>query len=477
MGVGSYLSKISLRSPFTTKSTDSITLSDSAAQLLTLPSTSYISAGTPSWRNLSELTYLLKCYKENPVVQTIIDVKAKAWSNMKFSVKDIKSGEIIPLEDYDKDQGKLRDLIDQPNPLQSTSEWLMQSKVNLEVFGNMYKYASVPDGWENNFTYEDINAINNLPPYCVAPILTGKWLEATTKDEIIKEYKFSDINGEQRLFPTNQIFHANTVNITFDKNFTEGVSHLIALQKSISNIDVAFESLNVLLRERGALGMITSDKKDEALGSLPLNNDELELVQNQFKEHYGLRDGQWSQIISPMPLKYTKMGMNVKELGILEGIAVDVQSICHKYGVPESLVPYYIKKGGLAQENNNPEKRLYDSTIIPESSHYLKNLNNFLKTKEHGIQLLGSFDHLKVLQTNQKEEADTNKINEETSRNIFKMGGLTYGEYLSDTGRILDDSALSNLRIWDLDEKQLQAIGITTNTGNNGENNGESKTD
>lgn len=463
MGIGDLFSgTFKVPNPFYRKSV-------SSSQVNTLPTgSSFITTGKPSWRNLSELFYLLNCFKQNPVIQTVILTKAKAWGNMRFSVEDLKSGDIIPIEKYDKDKGKLRDLVDQPNPMQSTSEWLMQSKVYQEVFGNSYGYASVPNSFDNIFTYQDINAINNLPAYRVAPVLTGMWLEATRKDEIIKKYEFYNLNNKTEFFNTNRILHTNDVNITFDKNFTKGESRLNSLQKPISNIDAALESLNVLLVKRGALGILTSDKKDEAVGNIPLSNTELEGIQNEFKK-YGLMDDQWTQLISPMPLKYQRMAMNSKELGILDGMANDARFVCNAFGVPEGLIPYYTKKGGLATENDALEKRLYNSTIIPESTHWMKNLNNFLKTRNHGIQLLGTFDHLKVLQTNQKEEAETNKINSETAESQFMSGLITMGERATACGTVLSDKKYEELRIWDLQPEELSAIGINQNTQGNGE--------
>ena len=185
---------------------------------------SYLLSGVASWRNLSELAYLLKAYCENPIVQAVINIKAEAFSNIKFSVKNLANNEILPLEEYEADKGKLSSLLGQPNPLQGTFEWLRQYKVNHEVFGNGYAYASIPIGYENNFTYRDINVINNLPPYFMNPILTGNWLDATTKDEIIKYYELRGLNGNVRRLETNTVFQTNGINIKLDANFTQGVS-------------------------------------------------------------------------------------------------------------------------------------------------------------------------------------------------------------------------------------------------------------
>lgn len=430
--------------------------------LPTLSST-YISNDRPVWKNFTQLSFLLDCYCENPIVQATVNIKAKAFSNMRFFVKDLRTGDTMPLDEYDNDGGALKKLLDRPNPLQSTFEWLRQLKVNFEVFGNSYNYASVPVGWETRFGYEDITVINNLPSYGIAPVLTGRWLEAETKEEVIKEYQLSDFNGKKKILPTQTVFHCNNENIKFNQHFTEGVSDLIALQKPISNIEYAYESRNVLIRKRGAIGAWTSEKKDEAMGNVPLNESEIKDVQEAFGK-YGLLENQYQQIISPQPLKWQKTAMSVKDLMLFEEIEADAIAIANAKGVPELLLKYYIK-GGTFNNLDASEKRLYDSTIIPETNDFMVGLNHFLKTKEREIELIGSFDHLNILQVNKKDEAETNKVKQETALAAFQIGATTYNDYLTAIGMPIDPT-IGDMRIWDLDEKQLAAIKRNSKTAN-----------
>ena len=421
-----------------------------------ITNSNFIARGIPVWRNLTQLTYLLKCYRENPIVQAVINIKAEALSNVLISVKDLKTGDIIPLDDYEKDKGKLRDLLSQPNPLETTTEWLRNLKVNYEVFGNSYVYASVPVGFESSFDYTEINTLKNLPPYNIVPILTGKWLDATEKSDIISAYQYTNISGNPVKLDPNTVMHTNGINIQLDEHFTEGESKLVALTKPISNIDSAYKARNVLMENRGAQGIISPDSKDEAVGAIPIDADQKKEILEEYSRVYGIADGQYPHVISPVSLKYQKTTRSTKELMLFEEVESDAIAVCNSFNVPELLVKYYIK-GATFENQDASEKRLYDSTIIPETNDLFTAINNFFKTKKLGIELIGTYNHLNILQINKKEEAETTQIKEETARNQFMIGAIDYNGYLSACG-LPNDPKIGNKRIWELGENMLNAI-------------------
>jgi hypothetical protein len=424
-----------------------------------------------NWIDLYNNWYLMTCYEQNPVVNAVINIKADAWSNMRFKVKVLASDEIIDLKDYDADGGKLKTLLTTPNPLQSGLEWLKNYKINYATFGNSYVYASVPVGAERFFDYKLINVMNNLPNANTETVITGKWLEATTKEEIISKYILTNIDGSRTPLDTNKVWQTNTPNIRLSVNFTEGVSKLVALRSPISNIDAAFETRNVMLHNRGMLGFLSSEKTADGLGSIALDPDEIKINQEALNK-YGTLNGQYKHAIVPQPMKFVKTSTSLKELMVFEEVESDAIAVSNAFGVPEDLTRYYIKKGGLAKENNASEKRLYDSTIIPESVDFMLGLNSFLKTEENGIQLLASFDHVAALQTDKKQEAETKKSNQETANSNFMSGLTTYGQYAISCEVDLEDKSLEKLRVWDLSPEQLIAIGVVntraTNTLNDG---------
>jgi len=222
------------------------------------------------------------CYMTNPVVNAVINILADAWANIKYKVRILKTDEIIDLEDYDADKGKLKSLLLAPNPRESGFEWIKANRVNYNVFGNAFVYASVPVGAEIvGFNYEMISVLNNLPNDNLKTIITGAWLEATTMDEIVKNYELRNIDGSFRDIATNKVWHTNTTNIRLDQNFTLGRSKLVALRAPISNIAGAFETRNVMIECRGALGFLSSEKSGDGTGSIALDSNEIKQVQKR----------------------------------------------------------------------------------------------------------------------------------------------------------------------------------------------------
>ena len=426
-----------------------------------IPPSLVFNNATASWIALTSDSDLMSCYENNPIVPIVINTRADALSNLRFKVQDLKSGEIVPIEETDDEE--LKRLILQPNPLQTSKEWLKAWSINNDVFGDAYIYAAVPLGYENlPFTYKDITVSNVLGSYLVEPELTGNFLESTIISEIIKYYSFNNaLSGKQLQLSTNQILHINNSNIKLNSNFTTGVSKLTALRKPISNINGAFESRNKSINQRGASGFISSDKKDADVGTVPFSSKEVIEMQADYKKYGGL-DNQYDLMFLNQPTKYTKIGSDIKDLMLFEEVESNTIIIAHSFGVPAELVKAHIQ-GAKYDNLNASERRLYDSTIIPLAETLVEALNAFYKTAENGKKLIASFDHVKALQADKKQEAETNAINERAALSAFNIGAITYNEYLKALG-LPNDDEIGELRVWDLAPERIAIIKAKTIT-------------
>jgi hypothetical protein len=411
-----------------------------------------VGSSAASWLGYgSDLEYL-DAFSRNPVLRAIIEIKARAKSNLIFRIYDLKKKEYIDTASTMRpDLLNLINLLKRPNPLQSYSEWQLLSEVNYSIFGNSYDYGTLPDGF-TDLNYQTITSIKQLPPYLMGYMLTGKYFEQTTIEGILEKYMLSLPTGVKDI-PPAQIFHRNDVNIKFDQNFIKGTSKLCGLTMPLTNIEKAFESRNVIISKRGALGVFSSDLKD-GTGTFPLMDTQMTQIQEDFKK-YGTLEDQWQYMFLRYPMTYTKTTLNVDELKLFEEVSADAMLVCNGFGVPEILLKLYLS-GATFENQEASERRLYRSTVIPETNNQMEYLNNWLKTDAGGIRIDATWDHIPVLQSDKKAESETKKSTSTYMKELWLQGAITHNQWLFSLG--LPKYPEGEIRIWDLTPEQLAVI-------------------
>ena len=190
-------------------------------------------------------------------------------------------------------------------------------------------------------------------------------------------------------------------NIFFIKDFSPSFSTMFLpesrikpLSMEVNNIIGAYESRNVLINYRGALGILSNDAKD-AMGTLPVKKEDKQALQDDFLR-YGLSKSQWKFIITSASVKWQQIGVPTKDLMLFEEIEDDIMRICDIYGYQYELLSS--TKGVTFANKNEAKKILYQDTIIPESISICEQ-----QTKLFGLDLLGlklkkDFSHIPALQ-------------------------------------------------------------------------------
>ena len=405
----------------------------------------------PQWIKLKDTKDFEDAYTYNPVVQSIINIKAKAKANVNWLVKDIDTNEIIPRSENDKAVKKAYALMRKPNPLQTSQEFMLHSSAYLDTFGNNMIYA--------NSAFKTVDLLNvstliNLPSQGITIKLTGKWIDQIELSEIIEKYILKG-NGDQVLdtYRPDEVLLLNDINITSKAPNIIGVSKLMALKEAISNIQMSLEARNVLMRKRGALGIISSDRKD-ATGSYPLLPLEKKEAQEEFDE-YGLLKNQSQYLLTRFPLKFQRTAMTVQQLMLFEELSSDTLLIANSFGVPEILVKNYLK-GDTYENQDKSERRLYSGAVIPETETYARGLNDLLKMDQYGIAYYPSFDHIAVMQDDEKEKSEVEKNRSTTYKEKFFGGACTWNEWRQASGDDVVD--WGNVRIVELPLEQIAIL-------------------
>jgi HK97 family phage portal protein len=414
---------------------------------------SYSGRNTPVWDNILEASYQINQYEQNPILHATLNIIADAASNAIYQIKDSKTGDIIPESEYTEDQKKALNLFTKPNPHQSGKEFDRQFSIQYNTFGKGYLYGLSPSSF--TFDYKNVEVLNTLYPYNVAPVLTGNRITATELSEIVSGYVYKE-NGRElkEVLPPEQVLLLNEATISEDEEWFTGKSKLISLQRPLSNIMAAYEAINVTLKNRG-IEVIFTPKPSPEIAGIPFQPHEKDSLEAEL-ESYGNLEGQKRWMVGSLPVDVTQITSKMRDMMLFETIAADAIAVAHAYGVPEVLVKMYIQ-GATFENQEISEKRLYQNTIIPFVNEITESRNEWLKIKESGFEVVSSFDHIPVLQKDKLKEAQADDKKARKNIELFKAG-LVKGNVVITSQGLPEDDQIGDKYIWELDDRQIFII-------------------
>lgn len=339
-----------------------------------------IGNNTPTYVDMQNLDIV---YHENTHVKTVINNDADMVSNLKWQLLD-SNDKVI-------ESDPLLDLLYNPNPLQSGKDFIFNLVVNEDIFGNAFVYK--------NQVFGTPRALWVVPSKGVEVKKTGKLFKQTELNQIISGYKF-EIGSYTENFETEDIilFRQN------DSNLILADSKLKALKPQISNIKSAYDSRNVLLTERGAIGILSYEGGDSLIGFSP---NEKKLAEEKLIKSYGIKEGQRRINISTIPVKYQPMSFPTKDLMLFEEVADDFNCILDAFG--QNINIYSREKGATFTNYKESLKGIYQNTIIPKAERIANTLTNSLITDGSGKRLVPVFD-VEALQEDDKQRNEAFKV-------------------------------------------------------------------
>lgn len=320
-------------------------------------------------------------YHECPELKAVIDRRATMFSNMIIMVEDAATGK--PIDDAD-----LNKLLMNPNCLQGQNDFLVEYQTQKCVYGNQFIYRNKPTSFQS---YP--SSLKNVSPRYLKPVLTGKWFDQEKTDGIIERYDFIQ-QGFKRSFDTTEILYTKIADID---NPIIGLSPVNGLRKPITNIKLAYDYQNVILGEKGAIGMLSQEKSTDGEGAVPMAEEEKERIEKQMTTDYGVGESQKRVILTYASLKWTPMSYPTKELLLGETIDAGKRALMDQYGMNQNI---FSSITGVTYENlKNGMVMCYQDTIQPEADKFLQALGPFIGLKE-GLRLRASYEHIPVMKEN-----------------------------------------------------------------------------
>lgn len=344
-------------------------------------------------------TMRLKFFMNVPEVNAILNLRARAAGNLKIKVVD-KDGKPMPTP-----ADKIIDTIESGNYFQTKQDVFAQTSLFKDIFGREFLYLA------QNFGIRDFNGIFTLPPAMVAMQADSRQSEIYPfymYKDMPKQIKYKYKHFDNRLYDldVNNLVHTadNDVDITSVLDVYQGCSKLDSLQAPIENIIAAYEARNVLIVNRGAIGILSNAARDGIGGVAPMDKSERQRVQDAYSK-YGLTKRQWQIIITNLSLSWQQMAIDVDKLKLFDETREDTLKICDEYGTPYELLSSV--RNTTFDNKKEAQRQWYRDTIIPEANIRIAAINRKYGFREKGFMLVPSFDHLPIFEEEKRLRAQT----------------------------------------------------------------------
>ncbi len=186
-----------------------------------------------------------------------------------------------------------------------------------------------------------------------------------------------------------------------------------------------------MIRNRGALGILSNDSKDGIGSTLPIDPTEKSNLQKEYKG-YGITGGQNQIIITNMALKWQKMGVDINKLRLFEEVKEDAIKIAEAYNYPPELLVFENSPTLFGENKKQAEKSWYQNSIIPEMQEKISAMNKKFQTEKKSYHIVGSFDHLPIFQKDKNDEASLFSTTVSALSTALSDGVIDSTEYLKE---------------------------------------------
>jgi phage portal protein BeeE len=362
--------------------------------------------------NLNEWQGVRKAYGKCSPVATIVNRLASSMANGKWWIVDENNN------DASGRNSSISELIRNPNPFQTTVEFIKQMDLYRSLYGVTYIYATVPEG----FAVEDAACLWPVNPERVE-VVYGNMNPYFAKDvnDVIDRYIITVGSERISVSPAHILCVRDSSPDLFDNACP---TRLAGLEYEIKNICQAQEAIYSLNKDRGAQGIITNKTRD-AGGSVPLLDDEKKEIHDEYRRKYGLSCSQAKIIISNADLGWQQMTFNVRDLMLFEGIKQNIESIADAFNYPFELLAN--QKGTTFANRAEAIKYLYQDNIIPAANMYAERFTRFFGLHDAKIDI--DFSHVEYLREAEKERAEAMLKLNQALQIPYRLNVITREEY------------------------------------------------
>ena len=357
-----------------------------------------------------------EAYEKGAVLSSAINKRAQFFGNAKVHVMDSNGN-----EPNTSQANEIRKLLKKPNKLTS---W-RKMYVTTELYRMLYGYCV----WIKFSAYEGAipSALYIVRPDYIS-IIPDKNRAYMGKNEAVK----IRIGGEDTKLTLNDLIIFNDIKTGFGEDPFFAQSRITALTDETILGAVISDAELAIIRNRGALGILTKDVKDSSAAGF--YEDDRKAVQEAYKK-YGISSNQWNIIIATTALKWQSMVPPLKDLMLVELEEQTAKKICGVFDVPYELLPM---SGHSAYANRKEAKKeLYQDFAIPTSEGDAELLTDSI-CGETGLHIQFDYSDIAVLQEDLALKAQTLSSISSGLNSARLAGNISVEEWRREMSKYID---------------------------------------
>ena len=320
----------------------------------------------------------------------------------------------------------IRDLLLNPNPLQSFTSFIKQVEVNLRLFG--YCPISLIRGMGGIAP----KAMWIIPPELFHLEGTGKYLFQDREEDVVRQAYVQWGGRRVNLEPWEYIvIHDGGMIVP------EYVGRDILFQTStdclsqpVSNWVSSMSASHTLLVNGGPKGIVCGMGADE-MGNTAIDAKDEEEIREKFKRKYGLVGKDYPVLVTRNQLKWIPMDYDSSQLKLHEEDSRCTAAICNAIGLNPNLF-----NDAKYDNQESAKKSAYQDVVIPDSVKIAEALTRAVCPEDAQVKI--DFSGVECLQTNKEMEANTLVHAADALERLMASGLITPDEARIEIARYID---------------------------------------
>lgn len=290
---------------------------------------------------------------------------------------------------------EMRNLLEQPNPLQNFQSFVKQIEINLRLFG------FCPIALVRGMSGVLPAAMWILPPERFHLKGTGDYARCIELKDVV-ERVYLDWNGSQiELEPWEYvIIHDGYVSVpSLSGGEISFQSSTDNLSSSVSNWVASMSASHTLLVNGGPKGIISGAKVDE-MGNTAITSKEEDEIRKKFKMRYGLVGKEYPIVVTRQMLTWIPLDFDADKLKLHEEDSRCTAAICNAIGLNPNLF-----NDAKYDNQESAKKSAYQDVVIPDSVKIASYLTKSICPDGACVKI--DFSGVECLQANKEMEANT----------------------------------------------------------------------